>query len=110
MFVDEVIVKLTAGRGGDGCTSFRREKCVPLGGPDGGNGGKGADIIFKVEKGLKTLVDLKFAKQIKGDKGTNGKGGNKHGANADNVIIKVPEGTTLIDQDTGLVLADLIKE
>ena len=110
MFVDEVIVKLTAGRGGDGCTSFRREKCVPLGGPDGGNGGKGADIIFKVEKGLKTLVDLKFAKQIKGDKGTNGKGGNKHGANAENVIIKVPEGTTLIDQDTGLVIVDLVKD
>ncbi len=110
MFVDEVIVKLTAGRGGDGCTSFRREKCVPLGGPDGGNGGKGADIIFKVEKGLKTLVDLKFAKQIKGDKGTNGKGGNKHGANATDVIIKVPEGTTLIDQDTGLVIVDLVKD
>ena len=110
MFVDEVIVKLTAGRGGDGCTSFRREKWVPLGGPDGGNGGKGADIIFKVEKGLKTLVDLKFAKQIKGDKGTNGKGGNKHGANAENVIIKVPEGTTLIDQDTGLVIVDLVKD
>ena len=110
MFVDEVIVKLTAGRGGDGCTSFRREKCVPLGGPDGGNGGKGADIIFKVEKGLKTLVDLKFAKQIKGDKGTNGKGGNRHGANATDVIIKVPEGTTLIDQDTGLVIVDLVKD
>lgn len=110
MFVDEVIVKLIAGRGGDGCTSFRREKCVPLGGPDGGNGGKGADIIFKVEKGLKTLVDLKFAKQIKGDKGVNGKGSNRHGANAEDVIIKVPEGTTLIDQDTGLVIVDLIKD
>ncbi len=110
MFVDEVIVKLIAGRGGDGCTSFRREKCVPLGGPDGGNGGKGADIIFKVEKGLKTLVDLKFAKQVKGDKGVNGKGSNRHGANAEDVIIKVPEGTTLIDQDTGLVIVDLIKD
>ncbi len=110
MFVDEVIVKLIAGRGGDGCTSFRREKCVPLGGPDGGNGGKGADIIFKVEKGLKTLVDLKYAKQVKGDKGVNGKGSNRHGANAENVIIKVPEGTTLIDQDTGLVICDLTKD
>ncbi len=110
MFVDEVIVKLTAGRGGDGCTSFRREKCVPLGGPDGGNGGKGSDIIFKVEKGLKTLVDLKFAKQIKGEKGVNGKGSNKHGANAEDIIIKVPEGTTLIDQDTGLVICDLTKD
>ena len=110
MFVDEVIVKLIAGCGGDGCTSFRREKCVPLGGPDGGNGGKGADIIFQVEKGLKTLVDLKYAKQIKGEKGVNGKGSNRHGASAENVIIKVPEGTTLIDQDTGLVIADMIHD
>ena len=110
MFVDEVVVKLIAGRGGDGCTSFRREKCVPLGGPDGGNGGKGADIIFQVEKGLKTLVDLKYAKQIKGEKGVNGKGSNRHGASATDVIVKVPEGTTLIDQDTGLVIADMIHD
>ena len=60
MFVDEVIIKVIAGNGGDGCTSFRREKFIPLGGPNGGNGGKGADIIFQVEKGLKTLVDLKY--------------------------------------------------
>jgi len=60
MFVDEVIIKVIAGKGGDGCTSFRREKYIPLGGPNGGNGGKGADIIFKVEKGLRTLVDLKY--------------------------------------------------
>jgi len=110
MFVDEVVVKLYAGNGGDGCTSFRREKCVPLGGPDGGNGGKGSDIIFKVEKGLRTLVDLKYQKQIKGSKGVNGKGKNKHGANAENVIVKVPEGTTIIDQGTGLVICDLIKD
>ena len=82
MFVDEVIIKVIAGKGGDGCTSFRREKYIPLGGPNGGNGGKGADIIFQVEKGLKTLVDLKYKKQIKGDKGVNGKGSNMHGAKA----------------------------
>ena len=64
MFVDEVIIKVIAGNGGDGCTSFRREKYIPLGGPNGGNGGKGADIIFVVEKGLKTLVDLKYKKMI----------------------------------------------
>lgn len=110
MFVDEVIIKVIAGRGGDGCTSFRREKFIPLGGPNGGNGGKGSDIIFKVEKGLKTLVDLKFAKQIKGDKGVNGKGSDKHGAKAEDVIIKVPEGTTVIDNETGLVLCDLIND
>ncbi len=110
MFVDEVVIKVIAGNGGDGCTSFRREKYIPLGGPNGGNGGKGADIIFEVEKGLKTLVDLKYRKQIKGDKGVNGKGSNRHGAKADDVIVKVPEGTTLIDQDTGLVICDLVKE
>ena len=69
MFVDEVLIKVIAGKGGDGCTSFRREKCVPMGGPDGGNGGKGADIVFEVDKGLKTLVDLRYMKNIKGDKG-----------------------------------------
>lgn len=108
MFVDEVIIKVIAGKGGDGCTSFRREKCVPLGGPDGANGGKGADIIFEVDPGLKTLLDLRYSKIIKGDKGINGKGSNRTGANAEDVIIKVPQGTTVFDQDTGLVIADLI--
>ena len=108
MFVDEVILKVVAGKGGDGCTSFRREKCVPLGGPDGANGGKGADIIFEVDPGLKTLLDLRYSKIIKGDKGINGKGSNRTGANAEDVIIKVPQGTTVFDQDTGLVIADLI--
>ena len=110
MFVDEVVIKVIAGKGGDGCTSFRREKFVPLGGPNGGNGGKGADIIFKVDKGLRTLVDLKYKKIIKGDKGVNGKGSNMHGANATDVIIKVPEGTTVLDDETGLVICDLVKD
>lgn len=108
MFVDEVTLKVIAGKGGDGCMSFRREKCVPLGGPDGANGGKGADIVFEVDPGLKTLLDLKYAKIIKGEKGINGKGSNRTGANAEDVIIKVPQGTTVIDQDTGLIIADLV--
>ena len=110
MFVDEVVIKVIAGKGGDGCTSFRREKYIPLGGPNGGNGGKGADIIFVVEKGLKTLVDLKYKKMIKGEKGVNGKGSNRHGAKAEDVIVKVPEGTTVTDAETGMVIADLVKE
>ena len=110
MFVDEVVIKLYAGNGGDGCTSFRREKFIPFGGPNGGNGGKGADIIFQVDKGLKTLVDLKYKKIIKGDKGVNGKGSDRHGKNAEPVIVKVPEGTTLIDNDTHLVICDLTKD
>ena len=110
MFVDELTIKVQAGKGGDGCTSFRREKFVPMGGPDGGNGGKGASIIFRVDKGLKTLIDLRYMKIIKGKKGENGKGQNKNGANAEDIIIKVPEGTTVVDANTNLVIADLVGE
>ena len=110
MFVDETIIKVYAGKGGDGCTSFRHEKYIEMGGPDGGNGGKGADIIFKVDKNLSTLVDLRYNKAIKGDKGVNGKGSNRHGANAEDVIVKVPEGTTIYDMDTNLVIADLTED
>ncbi len=107
MFVDEIVIKIEAGKGGDGCTSFRREKFVEMGGPNGGNGGKGADIIFETEEGLRTLIDLKMMKHIKGDKGVNGKGSDRNGAAAEDVIIKVPLGTTITDYDTGLVIADL---
>ncbi len=110
MFVDETVLKVIAGKGGDGCTSFRHEKYIEMGGPDGGNGGKGADIIFVVDKSLRTLIDLRYNKTIKGDKGGNGKGSNRNGANAKDVIIKVPEGTTIYDMDTNLVLADLTKD
>lgn len=108
MFVDEVTLKVIAGKGGDGCMSFRREKCVPMGGPDGANGGKGADIIFSVDPGLKTLLDLKYQKIIKGQKGENGKGSNRTGKKAEDVIIKVPEGTVVYDTLTNLVIADLV--
>ena len=110
MFVDEVEIRVEAGNGGDGCTAFRREKYVPMGGPFGGNGGHGSDIIFKVDEGLHTLLDLKYQKLIKGKKGENGKGKNQHGKGADPIIIKVPQGTVVTDLDTGLVLADLSKK
>lgn len=110
MFVDELNIKLMAGPGGDGCTSFRREKFVPMGGPDGGNGGRGASIIFKVDKNLKTLVDLSYRKIIKAPKGENGKGANKYGKNAEDIIIMVPEGTTVINTKTSEVMADLITD
>lgn len=110
MFVDELNIKLMAGPGGDGCTSFRREKFVPMGGPDGGNGGRGASIIFKVDKNLKTLVDLSYRKIIKAPKGENGKGANKYGKNAEDIIIMVPEGTTVINTKTNEVMADLITD
>lgn len=110
MFVDEVEIRVEAGNGGDGCTAFRREKYVPMGGPFGGNGGHGSDIIFKVDEGLHTLLDLRYQKLIKGKKGENGKGKNQHGKGADPIIIKVPQGTVVTDLDTGLVLADLSKK
>lgn len=109
MFVDEVSVKLIAGKGGDGCTAFRREKYIAMGGPNGGNGGKGADIIFVADESLRTLIDLKMQKIIKGDKGNNGKGSDRNGANAENVYIKVPEGTVVSNKVTGEVICDLVK-
>ena len=107
MFVDEVKIKVIAGDGGMGCTSFRREKFVPMGGPDGGNGGKGSDIIFVGDGSLKTLIDLRYNKIIKGHKGQNGEGSNRYGASAEDVIIKVPLGTTVYDDDTNLIICDI---
>ena len=107
MFVDEVNVKLIAGSGGDGCTAFRREKYIAMGGPFGGNGGKGSDIIFKVDKNLHTLIDLRYNKIIKGDKGKNGEGKNKNGKAATDIVIKVPPGTVVTDLDTNLHVCDL---
>ena len=109
MFVDEVIVEVTAGNGGDGCMAFRREKYVAMGGPFGGNGGKGADIIFKADEGLRTLIDLRYQKHIKGAPGMNGQGKSKNGKNAEDTIVKVPVGTTVKDNETGMVIGDLIK-
>lgn len=110
MFVDEVKVLLEAGSGGNGCMAFRREKCVPMGGPFGGNGGKGADIVFKVDEGLNTLIDLRYQKVIKADKGENGSGKGKHGANAEDLIIRVPVGTIVYDDEKNLIIADLVKK
>lgn len=109
MFVDEVIVELSAGNGGDGCMAFRREKYVAMGGPFGGNGGKGADIIFKADEGLRTLIDLRYQKHIKGEVGAPGQGKGKNGKNALDLVVKVPVGTTIKDAETGVVIGDLTK-
>lgn len=110
MFIDEVTVEVIAGDGGNGCMAFRREKFIEMGGPYGGNGGKGADIIFKVDEGLNTLLDLRYRRVIKGERGSNGEGKGKQGKSADDVIVKVPAGTVIKDLESNLVIADLTKK
>ena len=107
MFIDKVKLKLKAGDGGDGIVSFRREKYVPLGGPDGGDGGKGGSIIFEVDTNKSTLLDLRFEKQIYAKDGEKGKPSKMHGASADDVIVKVPLGTMVRDAETNDLIADL---
>lgn len=109
MFIDEVVIELFAGDGGNGCMAFRREKYISMGGPFGGNGGRGSNIIFKVDEGLNTLIDLRYQKMIKGLKGANGEGKSKHGKNAEDVIVRVPPGTVITDLETNLIIADLTK-
>ncbi|MFC2948474.1 GTPase ObgE [Virgibacillus sediminis] len=107
MFVDQVSVYVKAGDGGNGLVAYRREKYVPKGGPAGGDGGNGADIIFKVDEGLNTLMDFRYNRHFKGKRGENGMSKNQHGKNSAPLVIPVPPGTTVIDEDTEEVIADL---
>jgi GTP-binding protein len=107
MFVDEVVLELEAGNGGNGCLAFRREKYVEMGGPFGGNGGHGGNIVFKVDEGLNTLIDLRMSKHYKAKNGAHGEGKAKNGANAPDLVIKVPQGTVVTDLETNFILADL---
>ena len=107
MFVDKVTIKVRAGNGGNGAVSFRREKYIPKGGPDGGFGGHGGDVIFEVDTGLHTLMDFRYKKKFQAGHGENGSGGNRSGKNGAHEIIKVPPGTLVKDEETDLVLADL---
>ena len=110
MFVDEAILELQAGSGGNGCMAFRREKYVEMGGPFGGNGGHGANIIFRVDEGLNTLIDLRYKKLYKADNGEHGQGKGMHGKNAKDLIIKVPLGTVITNMETNLIIADLVEK
>ncbi|MBN1853448.1 MAG: GTPase ObgE [Pirellulales bacterium] len=109
MFVDRVTIFVEAGRGGDGCVSFRREKYVPRGGPDGGDGGNGGNICVVAESGIDSLAALIHRKHWRAKNGQPGAGGNRHGASADDLIIRVPPGTLVADADAGHVLKDLAK-
>lgn len=110
MFYDEAKIYVKGGDGGNGIVAFRREKYVPEGGPNGGDGGRGGNVIFVTDPGLKTLVDFKYRRHYKADRGQHGQGKGCHGRGADDLVIRVPLGTIVKDSDTGEVLADLVEE
>ena len=110
MFLDQVTIDVKAGKGGDGMVAFRREKYVPDGGPAGGDGGRGGDVILVVDEGLRTLMDFRFNRHFKAQPGENGMSKGMHGRGAEDTYIKVPQGTTVRDADTGALLRDLLEQ
>lgn len=107
MFVDEVFITVEAGDGGDGCVSFHREKYVAAGGPDGGDGGKGGDIVFLVDDNCSTLIDFRYKRKFSAQRGADGGSKNSFGKGAPDLVIKVPRGTVVREKDTGRILADM---
>lgn len=105
-FIDEARIFVKAGDGGNGCVSFRREKYVPRGGPNGGDGGKGGDILFESDPGLYTLLDFKYRKHFKASRGAHGRGKDQHGKGGGEVVIRVPLGTTIRDEATQEILVE----
>lgn len=108
-FVDEATIEVIAGKGGNGASSFRREKFIPKGGPDGGDGGRGGSIIAVADRNINTLVDYRFARKHVARNGENGRGSDQYGAGADDVILRMPVGTVIYEADTGELLFDLDK-
>ncbi len=108
-FIDHVRIFLKSGDGGNGCVSFHREKFIEMGGPDGGTGGKGGDIIFETDPNLNTLIDFRYRQHFKAQRGQHGRGSNCTGAQGDSIVIKVPIGTQIFDEHKESVLFDLIK-
>jgi len=106
-FLDQAKIYLRSGDGGAGCSAFRREKFIEFGGPSGGNGGRGGDIVFEVAEGLNTLIDFRYRQHFKARRGYNGEGSDRTGADAEPLVVKVPPGTEILDEDGETVLADL---
>ena len=106
-FLDQAKIYLRSGDGGNGVVAFRREKFIEFGGPDGGNGGKGGDIVFEAVDNLNTLIDFRYTQHFRAKKGGNGAGADRTGAGAPDVVIKVPVGTQILDDDRETLLADL---
>jgi len=109
-FLDQAKIFIASGNGGDGCASFRREKYIEYGGPNGGDGGKGGNIVFLVDSNLNTLIDFRYQQHFKAKRGENGKGKNQTGADGKNLIIKVPPGTEIYNEDKSVLLIDLIEK
>ena len=109
-FIDQTKIFIKSGDGGNGCVSFRREKYIEFGGPDGGDGGNGGSIIFKGTKSLNTLIDYKYKNQFKAKKGEHGKGRNKTGASGKNIVIKVPIGTQIFNQENNELITDITED
>lgn len=109
MFYDRAKIYVKAGDGGSGAVSFRREKYVPLGGPNGGDGGRGGDIILEADEGLRTLVDFRYRRHYKAERGEHGQGKDRHGKNAEKLILRIPVGTVIKDAESGEILGDLTK-
>lgn len=109
MFVDQVKIYVKGGDGGNGAVAFRREKYVPLGGPAGGDGGRGGNVVFEVDEGLSTLIDFRYQRHFRAPRGENGRSKSQHGAGAEDLVVRVPPGTTVIDTDTGELIADLVE-
>ena len=107
MFVDRAKIFIKSGKGGDGAVSFRREPFVPEGGPDGGDGGKGGDVIFQADENLRTLMDFRYKRKDEAENGQNGMKKKRYGKNGQDLVIKVPVGTVVIDEESGLVMKDL---
>ena len=110
MFVDRAKIYIKSGKGGNGCVSFRREPFVPEGGPDGGDGGKGGDVVFQADRNLRTLIDFRYKRKYEAENGQDGMKKKRFGKNGENLVIKVPMGTVVIDEETGLVMKDLTED
>ena len=109
MFVDRAKILIRSGKGGDGCVSFRREPFVPEGGPDGGNGGKGGDVVFEADENLRTLMDFRYRRKYEAENGQNGMRKKRFGKNGEDLIIKVPVGTMVIEEATGKIMGDMTR-
>ncbi|MDO9312465.1 MAG: GTPase ObgE [Nitrosomonas sp.] len=109
-FIDEAIIQVLAGKGGDGVASFRREKFIPKGGPDGGDGGRGGSVFAIADRNINTLIDYRFARIHRAKNGQNGQGSDRYGKSAEDIVLRVPVGTLIKDSTTGETIADLVRD